>query len=265
MRFKAVHGVRRARRAESRMLAGVAWCVSRRQHCVSLLTGCCQRGRRATRLRRARGCHAAQPRAALRRSARRSGHASPRRSVTRQRWVRAMAHVDGAIDVSHACRLAHAARKQALGGHYARAVELYERAIAAAEALRQPDCLIVASLRCRYLEAQHNMSFAAPSGDDSDDAQRGARVQTVTLFQAHLPAVLETLERRRAAGTLLQGCCRAHEVAWEAECVRTNPRPSGEPERDEERIESFRWLRRFLASPPISQPHASPRSRCGSV
>lgn len=58
----------------------------------------------------------------------------------------AMAQAGGDVDISLVCALTNAARKQARLQHYARAEELYERAIVAAEALRQPDCLIVA--RC---------------------------------------------------------------------------------------------------------------------
>ena len=62
------------------------------------------------------------------------------------------AQADGGIDISHVCKITRPARKQYLTSHNARAVELYERAIAAAEALRQPDCLIVARLRCWWLD-----------------------------------------------------------------------------------------------------------------
>ena len=147
-----------------------------------------------------------------------------------------MAQVDGALDVSHVCRLTCTARNQDLGGHDARAVELFERAIAAAEALRQPDCLIVARLRCWYLGTQHNMTCDALSGCDSADAKRGVAARIVAQYQAHLPGVLETLERRRAAGTLHSGCCRAHEVAWNADCMRTDVIRSGEPELAEETV-----------------------------
>ena len=55
-------------------------------------------------------------------------------------------------------------------------------------------------------------------------------------MEAHLPGLLEMLERRRAAGTLLPGHCRAHEAAWFADTARTDVKPSGEPELDDEGI-----------------------------
>ena len=147
-----------------------------------------------------------------------------------------MAQAHGAVDVSDVCKLTRAAQKQYFVKHDARAVELYERAIATAEALRQPDCLIVARLRVSCLGSQHRNVCAAQSGDHSADAKRRGGAQVLALFQAHLPGVLETLERRRAAGTLLPMCCRAHEIAWEADCLRTELRLLGEPEPDAERL-----------------------------
>ena len=141
-----------------------------------------------------------------------------------------MAQAEGGIDISHVRKLTRAARKQALTRHEARAVELYERAIAAAEALRQPDCLIVTRLRCWCLDTQYEMHMSALSGDYTADAERRVAAQILALFQAQLPGVLETLERRRAAGTLLTGRCRAHEVAWDADRTRTESLMGGEPE-----------------------------------
>ena len=147
-----------------------------------------------------------------------------------------MAQQDGVIDVSHVCKLTCAARKQYFAEHDARAVELYERAVTAAEALRQPDCLIVASLRSFRLEAQYNKTVSSLSGDVSADSRRRVAVEVLAVMTARLPGVFETLERRRAAGTLLSDRCRAHELAWEEEMVRTSPRLSGETELDEASI-----------------------------
>ena len=151
---------------------------------------------------------------------------------------RAMAQTDGVIDVSHVCKLTRAARKQGVARHNARAVELYERAIAAAEALLQPDCLIVVSLFVSYLNVRRIIVASAVSGED---VATGVEVQRhvhahLALLKTRLPGVLESLERRRAAGTLLPGRCRAHEVAWEADCTRTDIRLGGEPELDAERL-----------------------------
>ena len=129
--------------------------------------------------------------------------------------------VGGGVDVSHVCALTRAARKPANFHRHTRGAELYERAIAAAEALRQPDCLIVASLRHMHLVARGKAAFRGISLDDHV-AVRDALGAHLAMCEARLPAVLETLERRRASGTLLPGRCRAHEVAWYADVVRTD-------------------------------------------
>ena len=132
-----------------------------------------------------------------------------------------MASADADVDVSHVSALTCSARKQIHGKHLARSVELFERAVAAAEALRQPDCLIVARLRQMYLNALSDMIAASLTGErgaSSDLAAAAAR--RLSSLQARLPAVLETLERRRAQGTLRAGRCRAHEVAWEADYLQ---------------------------------------------
>ena len=139
-----------------------------------------------------------------------------------------MAQADGTVDISHVCKLTRAARKPAFACRHARAKELYERALAAAEELRQPDCLIVARLRGWCLESQYDTALTALSGDDSGKAY-DACVQAVALWQADLPSVLETLERRRAAVALLPGRCRAHEVVWNADFMRTSLSLNGEP------------------------------------
>ena len=54
------------------------------------------------------------------------------------------------------------------------------------------------------------------SGEDIRSQRVAVYVAQLSVLQARLPAVLETLERRRAQGTLCAGRCRAHEVAWEA-------------------------------------------------
>ena len=120
------------------------------------------------------------------------------------------------VDVSHVSALTRAARKQMHGMHHARAVELLARALAAAEALGQPDCLVVASLRQVHLDEQFTM-VATDCDCDGDDASKlAAAIALLSTLEAHLPAVFETLERRRAQGTLCAGRCRAHEVAWSA-------------------------------------------------
>ena len=54
--------------------------------------------------------------------------------------------------------------------------------------------------------------------DATEEAACGDRAQE--LHELLVPNVLEPLERRRVAGTLRPGCCRAHEVAWWADSMR---------------------------------------------
>ena len=126
-----------------------------------------------------------------------------------------MASAVSDVNVSHVSALTCAARRQAAVKHFARSKELFECALAAAEALGQPDCLIVANLRQLHLELQRDMLSSGVTGED-DTFKLAAAVALVSLLEARLPAVLETLERRRAQGTLCAGRCRAHEVAWSA-------------------------------------------------
>ena len=151
-----------------------------------------------------------------------------------------MAQTAAEVDVSHVCKLTRVARKQAIVNHHARAVELYERALAAAEALGQPDCLIVARLRYWCLIQRYRIAAAdAPPGED--DATTAGRLTLLTrrltlLMNEHLPAVLDTLERRRAAGTLLPGCCRTHEMAWCEDTALAELRVLGNGPNDDVRL-----------------------------
>ena len=93
-------------------------------------------------------------------------------------------------------------------GHRARADEYGERALVAAEALGAQDCLIVADLRLRTMRDFfiNEEALDAPHGTPLA-ALRNAAV-------SRFLCTLETLQRRRAAGTLLPGSCRAAEVTW---------------------------------------------------
>ncbi len=88
-------------------------------------------------------------------------------------------------------------------GHYARAVEKSTAALAAGQALsQQEDCLMVARLQLNLftaLCAYANMPGVAAA------AETAAMEQSAQL----LTAAVATLERRRAAGTLLPGACRS--------------------------------------------------------
>ena len=127
----------------------------------------------------------------------------------------------GDVDVSDVCALTRAARKPANLHRHARGAEQYERALVAAEALRQPDCLIVASLRHMHLVAQSKALVAGRPDEDNPGAS-ATLVAYLALCKARLPAVVEALERRRASGTMLPGRCRAHEVVWYADLLRTD-------------------------------------------
>ncbi len=93
-------------------------------------------------------------------------------------------------------------------GHWARATEIYVEAVAAAQALQQPDCIIVAHLQASRADAllSHAQTVGVPEAR-SVELMRSA-------FLELLPAAMASLERRKAAGTLLAGACRPHEVAW---------------------------------------------------
>jgi hypothetical protein len=93
-------------------------------------------------------------------------------------------------------------------GHFARAADKFGDALAAARALGEEDCLVVASLE---LHRAHNLllhaqSTAAPPAE-MDAAHEEA-------YEILLPSVLQTLARRAAARTLLEGAVRPHEHGW---------------------------------------------------
>ena len=86
-------------------------------------------------------------------------------------------------------------------GHYARAVEKQQAAVAAAQALgNTPDCLITAMLQLKQAEYLF----------------KRAEAHYESLFLA-IKLLMETtivLERRKDTGTLLVGACRPVEVEW---------------------------------------------------
>jgi hypothetical protein len=93
--------------------------------------------------------------------------------------------------------------------HFARAAEKYGAACDAAQALGFADCLITAHLQLDEATARH--AHAASPGVPPAEAH-AALQRTVALLRAATLAV----RRRKAAGTLLPGACRPHEVAWYA-------------------------------------------------
>jgi hypothetical protein len=114
-----------------------------------------------------------------------------------------------AVDVSRVVALTYKADTLASRGHWARAAEIYAEAVAAAQALHQPDCVIVA-----YLQASQANALLGHAHTAGVPEARRVELMRSAFLQQLLPAAMASLERRMAAGTLLAGTCRPHEVAW---------------------------------------------------
>ena len=100
-------------------------------------------------------------------------------------------------------------------GRYARAAEKLEAAAAAAaQELAADDCLVVAFLRVMHADAIYCQSLAATGAELVEGLQ--------TIKSVLLPPCMSTLMRRKAAGTLLPGTCRAAEVEWRRAAVERN-------------------------------------------
>jgi hypothetical protein len=113
-----------------------------------------------------------------------------------------------AVDVSCAVALTNKALTLEIRGHWARTAEIYAEAAAAAQALHQPDCVIVAHLQASHAEAL--LAHAETAG--VPEARRRELIRSALLEL--LPAAMASLQRRLAAGTLLPGACRPYEMAW---------------------------------------------------
>jgi hypothetical protein len=113
-----------------------------------------------------------------------------------------------AVDVSHVVTLTNRALTSKSKGHFARAAEKYADAVAAAQALHQPDCVVLARLQASHAEAKllHAETAGVP------ETERAGLMRCA--FLEILPPAMASLERRLAAGTLQAGACRPHEVAW---------------------------------------------------
>lgn len=109
------------------------------------------------------------------------------------------------VDISRVASLGNAALALERKGHFARASDKYLSAIAAAEALAQPDCLVVVTLQLACVNA---LTYIASDGDSEEAAAAVGK-----LFPLQ-DAAVATLCRRLAAGTLLQGRCRPYEVEF---------------------------------------------------
>ncbi len=112
-----------------------------------------------------------------------------------------------AVDVSRVVALTNKAELLVSRGHWARAGDIYAEAVAAAQALHQTDCLIVAYLQAARANALLGHAQTAGAETRTKELMRSA-------FLELLPAAMASLERRRAAGTLMAGACRPYEVAW---------------------------------------------------
>ena len=101
-------------------------------------------------------------------------------------------------------------------GHLLRAAENFGRAAEAARALGA-DNLVTLYMRLRQGNMHDGYAINAP--DDTVDPQvlTAHHAESVVLFSG----AVDALERRRLAGTLLQGKCAAAEVAW---CARDRQR-----------------------------------------
>jgi hypothetical protein len=115
-----------------------------------------------------------------------------------------------AVDVSHVVALDKKALTLESRGHWARAAEVYAEAVAAAQALQQPDCVIMA-----YLQASHASALLAHANMAGVPEARQVELARSAFIEL-LPAAMASLQRRKAAGTLLPGACRPYEVAWDA-------------------------------------------------
>jgi hypothetical protein len=112
------------------------------------------------------------------------------------------------VDISDVIALTNKATDAETHHRLARCAELFGRAVAAAQALQQPDCAIVACLQ--MLQGRPLSTYAGLPGVPPAEATNAYR----TTYCELLPAALAVVQRRSAAGTLLPGACRAHEEAW---------------------------------------------------
>ena len=118
-------------------------------------------------------------------------------------------------DLSRVTALSHKGHELAAKGHYARAAEKYKLAAEeAAKALPVPDCLVLCTLRFKQLHAllRHATDSAATPAD-AHDVLREACLRL-------LPSVMAVLDRRKAAGTLLPGCCLPAEEVYHTASAR---------------------------------------------
>jgi hypothetical protein len=123
-----------------------------------------------------------------------------------------------APDLSRVLALSSQATHLQAKGHAARAVEKMEQAVDAALAAmpcaEQDSCLILASLRALLARALESLTHLPGRGRAQNADALACAYGTL------LPAAMTALEARRTAGTLMPGCCRPAEVAWNVACLR---------------------------------------------
>ena len=140
----------------------------------------------------------------------------------------------GALDISAVVALGIAADKFTRLGRFAAAAEKWELAVEAARALGAPDCLVVVDAQARLLRyiaplahkpslisvdadslrAQMFQSFSACCAAQQLEPPDEAQALQSLGRKTPLSVVIQVLERRRTAGTLLYGKCAPHEVQW---------------------------------------------------
>jgi hypothetical protein len=113
-----------------------------------------------------------------------------------------------AVDVSRVVALTNKALTLDSRAHWARAAEKFAEAVIAAQALQQPDCIIVA-----HLQASQANALLGHANTAGVPAARRVELWR-SAFLELLPPAMASLERRLAAGTLLAGACRPYEMAW---------------------------------------------------
>jgi hypothetical protein len=108
----------------------------------------------------------------------------------------------------HVCKLNGKGITLFHSGHAARAANKFGDALAAARALGEEDCLVAANLALHRAQC---LLLHAIGADVSPAAKDAAHEEA---YKQILPALMQTLARRAAARTLLEGTVRPHEMAW---------------------------------------------------
>jgi uncharacterized protein with PIN domain/ribosomal protein L37E len=123
-----------------------------------------------------------------------------------------------ALDISRVCALSIKAMTLSGEARTLSAVDKYGDAIAAAAALQQRDCLIVAMLQVQKTRVLYNLAFTKPTDDDDESSELSRCVERANEAINLLLTAVETLRRREAAGTLFEGA--THETAFYQDVMR---------------------------------------------